>query len=53
MTKTDKRCRDCVRCVPPTDKTKTGYCPHMMVQFTWDAQGCYWWVGKNEEKTEN
>lgn len=53
MNKTDKLCRDCSRCKPPTSHSDYGYCPHMMVKFTRDAQGCYWWEKKHEEKTKN
>lgn len=57
MSKT--HCRDCVYGIPPRDfdKNKHGHCKMMLLEFEYDAPGCYWFVDVKEvsenEKEEN
>ena len=44
-------CRNCVYGNPPRggDINKPGYCKKMLLDFAYNAPGCYWFEDKNKE----
>nr|DAW36916.1 MAG TPA: hypothetical protein [Caudoviricetes sp.] len=57
MSKT--HCRDCAYGHPPRDhdKNKRGHCKMMLLEFEYDAPGCYWFIDardlvKNEKEKD-
>ena len=47
-------CRNCVYGNPPRDgdSNKLGYCKRMLLDFTYNAPGCYWFEDEWKEGRE-
>ena len=47
-------CRNCVYGNPPRDgdSNKLGYCKRMLLEFTYNAPGCYWFEDEWKEGRE-